>query len=146
MGFLGTAASGLVDVNLLLQIIIYILIIGGVMSEKKGNFRRHGLIMGSAVTLGTVSLLLVMGPSLVRSFAGITGIGYGLGSPLTLIHAIIGTVGLVMGWTAVLALRPCGQVREKKGLGKVSRFMRIMVMVWTLVFVLGIAIYLYFYV
>ena len=61
--------------------------------------------------------------------------------------AVVAALGaLALAEIAVLALRPCGQVREKKGLGKVSRFMRIMVMVWTLVFVLGIAIYLYFYV
>jgi len=144
-GFLGTAASNLVDANLLLQIITYILIIGGVMSEKKGNFHRHGLMMGTAVLLGTASLLLVMGPSLMSSFGGITTGSYGLGSPLTLIHAIMGFLALAMGWTAVLALRPCGQVMETRGIGKVRRFMRLMASLWTLVFILGLAVYLYFY-
>lgn len=145
MGFLGTAASSLVDTNLLLQMVIYILIVGGVMFERKGNFRRHGMMMGSAVVLGSVSLILVMGPRLLGSFGEITGGSYGLGSPLTLIHAIIGSVALAMGWIAVLTFRPCGQVRQKRVIGKVSRYMLIMVTLWTLVFILGLTIYIYFY-
>jgi uncharacterized membrane protein YozB (DUF420 family) len=144
-GFLGTAASNLVDVNLLLQIITYILIIGGVMSEKKGNFHKHGLMMGTAVLLGTASLLLVMGPSLMSSFGGImTGI-YGLGSPLILIHAIIGFLALAMGWTAALTLRPCGQVMKTRLIGNIRLFMRLIASLWTLTFILGLAVYSYFY-
>ncbi len=131
---------------MLLQVIMYILIIGGVISKKKGNFRRHGIMTGVAVLLGTVSFLLIMGPSFVSNFEGITGMNYGLGSPLVLIHAAIGALALIMGWTAVIALRPCGKVRIKKGLGIVRRFMRVMVIAWTLTFVLGLLIYLYFYV
>jgi len=144
-GFLGTAASNLVDANLLLQIITYILIIGGVMFEKKGNFHKHGLMMGTAVLLGTASLLLVMGPSLMSSFGGVmTGI-YGLGSPLILIHAIIGFLALAMGWTAALTLRPCGQVMKTRLIGNIRLFMRLMAGLWTLTFILGLVVYSYFY-
>ena len=144
-GLLGTAASSIVDMNLLLQVVIYILLVAGVVSAKRGKFRRHGLLQGAAVLLGSMSLILVMGPSLLRNFSGIITTSFGLGSPLTLLHAIVGALSLVMGWISVLALRPCGKVRVKRGLGPVRRYMLLMFAVWTLSFILGITVYSFFY-
>ncbi len=144
-GFLGTKTTLLVDVNLLLQVAIYLILIGGFIAQRKGNFRRHGLLMGTAALLGTVSLLMIMGPTLIGSLGGLIGGGFGLGSPLTLIHAAVGTASLAMGWVAVALLRPCGQVRQKRGIGEVKRYMFVMFLLWTLTFALGLSIYVYFY-
>jgi uncharacterized membrane protein YozB (DUF420 family) len=145
-GFLGTAASSLADANLLLQVVIYILLVGGVISAKKNNFSRHGLLMGIAVLLGFASLILVMGPSLIRSFKPIIEIEYGFGSIIILVHAIVGAIALVMGVAAILSLRPCGKVRGKRRFGNVKKFMDAMFGVWTLSFILGVTIYAIFYV
>jgi len=102
--------------------------------------------MGIAMLLGFVSLILVMGPSLIGNFEPIVGISYGFASIVILVHAVVGALALVMGVNALVTLRPCGQVRGKRRFGNVREFMRGTFLVWTVTLILGVAVYALFYI
>jgi hypothetical protein len=52
----------------MLQLVLVAAILLGVRIVKKGGFRGHGRIMGLSVIFTFISLLIVMGPSLIRGF------------------------------------------------------------------------------
>jgi len=137
-GLLGTKASTASDLNLLLQIIILIILFVGVKFAKEkaqDGLKKHGRIMTIAVIMNAVTILLVMGPSLVINFDAVLAEPSTIGFPLTLIHALFGSLAEVLGLVFVF-----------KKFGNVRLWMRFTMAIWLVAVVMGIIFYFTYYV
>jgi len=135
MGFLGTRAIWLSDLNLLLQIAILAILIIGINFAKKKNFVVHGRILTLAVILNAILILFIMIPSLIGGFGFFLTELYSVGALIILGHAILGSITEVLG--AILIFRKFGNVK---------RWMRIEASLWFISIFLGFSFYIYYYV
>jgi len=120
--------------NIVAQIGILSLIVLSLILKKKGRYVWHGNVMLLAVVINMITLLAHMGPSLIYLpdepfFVTILGI----------IHAIIGTVGVVLGfWIAVPWAFGDSKIQS---CAKKRKHMHKTTMLWILSFVLGMIFY-----
>jgi len=109
MGFLGTRASFIADINLITQLIIIVLLVAGwwMMSDKK-KARQHGQLMVLAVIVNGLTIAGVMVPSLIINFGAITSNPTGPGPLDTIFHSIMGTAAWLYGayLSVVWGLKP----------------------------------------
>ncbi|MFW9786492.1 MAG: hypothetical protein ACFFE2_01610 [Candidatus Thorarchaeota archaeon] len=134
MGFLGTTAPLLVDVNLILQYLTLILLIVGYVKRKP--LKTHGYIMLLVLLIGILTTFAVMAPSLLPT-AAIFGVAvFG--------HAAAGTIAMLLGvlftYRFVIALRN----EQPLSCGK-KRNMRIALILWIVLVLFGTMIYLSLY-
>jgi uncharacterized membrane protein YozB (DUF420 family) len=137
-GLFGTSAPVLSDLNLLLQILIFVLlVVGGRFGRKKtkSSLQIHGRIMIVAILLNTLSILLIMGPSFFGGFDFVLEELFVIGFPLTLVHHFFGLVAEILG--VILIFRKFGKVRM---------WMRLTFFSWLLSFVLGVIFYLIYFI
>ena len=137
-GLLGTKASTISDLILLLQIIIFIILVIGIKfarEKTKGSLQKHGRIMTIAVVLNAFSILFVMGPSFVGGLNVVLDETASIGFPITLVHHTFGLLAEVLGIVFVF-----------KKFGKVRMWMRLISLLWLIAFVLGILFYLTYFV
>jgi len=121
-GLLGTNASIASDLNLMLQIVVFIILLIGVkfVREKTPRvLKRHERFMTYAVALNIVSILLVMGPSFVTNFSAVLAEPSTINFPLTLIHHFLGIVAEILGIMFVF-----------KKFGNVRMWMRLIMSIW----------------
>jgi len=96
-GLFNPNATVQADANLVFQIVIFlVLAVGFLMAKAKRSFQNHGLIMGVAVGLHTISILIVMVPSLAASSGLFTDL-YASLSLVMLSHAILGSLMEILG-------------------------------------------------
>jgi uncharacterized membrane protein YozB (DUF420 family) len=143
-GIFGTGAVLQTDVNLILQIVMFLIIVIGLVYKNKRKFKIHGGIMGIAVILHVLSILLVMGPSFSEGYDFFTTATSELGVQTTWIHAIPGAIAMIMGIILVgaWALRPSNIA----ACSRMKRLMDITVLLWLISLIFGIATYIVFYV
>lgn len=137
-GLFGTNASIQADLNLLLQILLLIILLFGYMRGKKktaDNLKAHGRVMTVLVALNALSILLVMGPSLLVNLEAAVGEGSAIGFPLTLVHHSVGLIAEILG--AVLVFKKFGKVRT---------WMRLTFTLWFVALILGIGFYVRYYI
>jgi uncharacterized membrane protein YozB (DUF420 family) len=122
--------------NILVQIVILLLLAVSLILKKKRSYVMHGNIMLLAVIMNAVVLLAHMGPSLIwlpdePSFVTVLGI----------IHAIIGTIGEVLGiWITV----PWGFGNsETMSCAKKRKHMRKTMIIWLVAFGIGMIFYVF---
>jgi len=138
MGFLGTNASVLYDLNLLLQLVLLVVLLLGFRLgriKSEGSLKLHRRLMRILVVLNAVAILFVMGPSLLANVGAALGETSFIGFPLTLTHHTIGLAAEILG--VVLAFRKFGNVRL---------WMRVTFILWLIALVLGIGFYVRYYV
>jgi uncharacterized membrane protein YozB (DUF420 family) len=136
-GLLGTKASISSDLNLLLQIFLLIVLLAGLRLGKKktgSSLKMHGRLMFLLVALNGLSIIFVMGPSLLFNLGAVVSEVSG-GFPLTLFHHSIGLIAEILG--IVLVFKKFGNVRY---------WMRIEFVIWFISLLLGISFYLIHYV
>jgi len=136
-GIFGTSAPLASDLNLILQLIILAILLVGVRFGKKKtatSLKAHGRVMTLAVALNTVGILLVMLPSFVIIVSEVLN-PLTIGFPLISIHAFFGVLAEGLGVTLVF-----------KKFGNVRRWMQLTTAFWLITIVLGISIYLVYYV
>jgi len=143
-GIFGTGAVIQTDVNLILQIVMFLIIIIGLVYKNKNKFKIHGGLMGIAVILHVLSLLLVMGPSLYENYDFFTTGTSELGVQTTWIHAVPGAIAMILGIVLVgaWALRSSNIA----ACSRMKRLMDITVLLWLVSLIFGIATYIVFYV
>ena len=143
-GIFGTGALLQTDINLILQIVMFLIIIIGLVYKNKMKFKIHGGLMGIAVILHVLSLLVVMGPSFSEGYEHFTTATSDLGVQTTWIHAIPGAIAMIMGTFLVVAwaLRPSNIAACSRR----KRLMDITTLLWLISLTFGIATYLVFYV
>jgi uncharacterized membrane protein YozB (DUF420 family) len=99
------------------------------------SLKKHGRFMTMLVALNALSIVLVMGPSLFLNLGGAAVEVSVIGFPLTLVHHLIGLSAEIQG--AVLVFKKFGKVRT---------WMRIIFTIWSVAVVLGIIVYIRYYV
>lgn len=67
LGLFNVYAPFLADLNLLLQVVILLVLLASLRFKSKRSYLIHGISMGLAVVLHTVSIFSVMVPSLLAS-------------------------------------------------------------------------------
>jgi uncharacterized membrane protein YozB (DUF420 family) len=135
MGFLGTAAEIIFDVNLVIQWIIFVFLILGYI--KKSDLRTHGVLMVLTTIVGLVTTLVIMAPALIMN--------WGLYNITILGHAAIGIIAILLGllfsYRYLMATRSGGAL----DCGNRSR-MRIALVLWIVPVFFGTFTYLMLYV
>ena len=143
-GIFGTGALLQTDINLTLQVVMFIIIVIGLVYKNKNKFKIHGGLMGIAVILHILSFFAVMLPSFNVAYDYFTTATSNLGVQTTWIHAIPGAIAMILGIVLVgaWALRPANIAacsRRKK-------LMDITTLFWFISLLFGIATYIVFYV
>jgi uncharacterized membrane protein YozB (DUF420 family) len=127
-------------ISLVTQIVVPVLLFGGIWLKGKKKYRQHGIMMFTAVVLHTVVILAWMIPK----FSSL------LSSPSTLnpvdalmvailVHAFMGIATVILGFWLVASWRL--QVDVKACFAK-KKAMRVTLTLWLITLVLGIILYL----
>jgi uncharacterized membrane protein YozB (DUF420 family) len=143
MGLFNSNAPFLADLNLLLQAVIFVLLIVSLVLKLKHNYMKHGTTMGIAVALNTVSVLVVMVPSLLSK----KGIFENLSTRfalMTVSHAILGSLVEILGIFLLIAW--IFNRHDMKFCFKNKRIMRAAIFFWLVELILGVYIYTMLYV
>lgn len=102
-GIFGTSAVLITDLNLIVQIIAFVLLLVSLVYKAKGKFKIHGSLMGVAVILHFVTFIVAMGPSFVKNFDFFMNETSQLGVQTLWVHALTGVLSLVLGFFLVFA-------------------------------------------
>jgi uncharacterized membrane protein YozB (DUF420 family) len=143
-GIFGTGADLQVDINLILQIVMFIIIAISLFYKKKKKFKTHGGLMGIAVILHILTFLTVMGPIFFGHFSMFVDYFSYPEIQTTWIHAIPGAIAMIMGILLVglWALRPSNVAACSRR----KRLMDVTVLLWLVSLIFGIATYILLYV
>ena len=122
---------------------MFLIIIIGLVYKNKRKFKIHGGMMGIAVILHILTFVLVMGPSFSEGYDYFTTAASDLGVQTTWIHAIPGTIAMILGIVLVgaWALRPSNIA----ACSKMKRIMDITTILWLVSLIFGVATYFVFY-
>jgi uncharacterized membrane protein YozB (DUF420 family) len=142
MGIFNPNAPFSVDLNLLIQIIIFAILIISLVFKSKKNYAKHGTGMGIALALNTVSVLLVMVPSLfsMQSLLQDLATSFALA---TASHAILGILAEILG--AYLLATWISNRRDVKTCFKNKRIMDATIFFWLIELILGVYVYAMLY-
>ena len=143
LGIFGTSALLITDINLLIQIVSFMVLLIGVIYKIKGEFKIHGFLMGLAVLLHFITFVVVMGPSFSGGIDFLTTSTADLGVQATWIHAITGGIAMILG--IILVGLWIVNLSNTAGCVKRKRIMDITVLMWALSLIFGIVTYLSFY-
>jgi uncharacterized membrane protein YozB (DUF420 family) len=142
VGLFNAYATFLADVNLLLQGAILLILIVSLRFKFRHNYMKHGIIMGLAVALHTISIFVVMAPSLMAS----TGLFANLLDRLALVilpHAVLGSLVEILG-VYLLSIWILNR-RDPKACFKNRTTMRATIALWVVELILGIYLYVLLY-
>lgn len=143
-GIFGTNAILITDLNLIIQIVSFVLLLGALIYKAKGRFKIHGSMMGLAVLLHFITFLIAMGPSFIANFGFLKTEIFQFGVQTLWVHAISGVISLVLGFYLVAAwVRRVSNVKPCFGR---KRIMDATALLWAISLVFGIATYIVFYV
>lgn len=145
MEIFGTSSLLIYDVNLIIQIVLVTaFIVDAFLIKPRRRLKAHGVIMTTGTLINLSTVLLIMGPSLIRNFGAILADPASAGALITLAHASVGLIALVGG--LVFSLRFLSGVRTNKlACGKRPQ-MRLAITFWILGLLLGLGFYIYYYV
>jgi uncharacterized membrane protein YozB (DUF420 family) len=127
--------------SFLTQVIVLVLLITSYMFKRKQKFRRHGILMLTAVILHASMILTIMVPSF--NVIAFTTTGFPMTTVLTaIVHATFGTTTLVLGvwivgsWRLRTSLQFCSPKKK---------FMRATFILWVTAITIGIILYFALY-
>lgn len=143
MGFFGTGAVLITDINLLFQIIAVILVIIGIIYKLKRKIKIHGYLMSVAIFMHLITFIVAMGPAFSEGLDFFTNSTDLIGVQAMWIHAITGIIGLIMG--IILVLLWIINLSNLTGCVKRKRLMDITIVLWIISFIFGVVTYLSFY-
>ena len=143
-GVFGTGALIQTDINLILQVVMFIAIVVGLVYKSKRKFKMHAILMGVAVILHIATFFAVMMPSFNTNYEYFVSATAELGVQTMWIHAIPGAVSMIIAVYLVVAwaLRPANMAACSKR----KRLMDIVTLLWLISLVFGIASYIIYYV
>jgi uncharacterized membrane protein YozB (DUF420 family) len=135
--------SLIAQINLVFQVIVAALLLLGFGFKKRREFFPHGTVMLTAVILNAVSIVLVMGPSLLGRVQFVEDYPLGKLSLAILGHAILGSAVEALGiWiVATWHFRPGVQRCASK-----KKIMRWTLAAWFVTLSLGVVLYILIYV
>jgi uncharacterized membrane protein YozB (DUF420 family) len=130
-------------INLILQVAILVMLAVALWFKSKRMYRKHGTLMLVAVVMHLILFLLVMGPSFLSLFgASVIAQSSDRLSIVTLTHAILGSVSIVLGVFLVAAWH---LQSSTEGCIRRKQIMRITITLWTTALLMGIILYTILY-
>jgi uncharacterized membrane protein YozB (DUF420 family) len=144
MGIFSPNSALITDVNLLIQIISFLVISVAIAYKIKKNYRIHGVLMGIGVVLHLVFFAIAMWPSFSGALDFFTTSTSLLGVQAMWIHAIPGLITIILGlfvfvsW--LLDISDISMCFKKK------RIMDVVLISWFISLIFGIVTYLSFYI
>lgn len=144
-GWLGTGATPLADLNLLVQLAMAAALTVGMFLARAHRFRAHGWTQSSVLLLNLVAIGSVMVPSFHRQVMPHASSGWrDANHVVAMLHASLGTVAELLGLYVVL-------VAGTNVLPRALRFrnykpwMRTTLALWWIVVTLGVGVYYVWY-
>ncbi len=144
-GFLGTNASVLADISLILGILVALTLTVGMILAVLKRYQVHRWVQSTAVAINVAQVLTIMVASFLKSAA--PGIPQRLGETYyyaALIHAMLGLTTLVFG--TFVALRGNELVPQALKFNNYKLFMRTAYSLYILVTALGVWVYITWYI
>src|SRR5215211_5073657 len=144
-GFLGTNASVLADISLILGILVALTLTTGMILAVMKRYNVHRWVQTTAVAINVAQVLTIMIASFFKSAA--PGIPQRLGETYyyaALIHALLGLTTLIFG--TFVALRGNELVPQALKFNNYKLFMRTAYSLYMLVTVLGLWVYITWYI
>jgi len=142
LGLFNVHAPFLADLSLLLQVAILLVLLASLRLKFRRSYLKHGISMGLAVVLHTVSIFAVMVPSLLAS-GGLFGDLLNRLALVVLSHAALGSLVEVLGLylLIVLALNR----GFSKACFKNKMIMRVTLVLWVVELIVGVYVYFLLY-
>ncbi len=135
MGIFGNPASIIIDVNLIIQWVIFVFLVVGYL--KRGDRRTHGIIMALATIVNLATTLLIMAPSLVFNFGSL---------PIDVLgHSVVGTIAILLGLLFSYRFLMATRNNQPFECGT-RRMMRLAFVLWIVPVFFGTYLYLIIYV
>lgn len=138
-GILGTRATLVADVNLILQIVLLATLSIGAFQARRGRINSHHNLMTTAVVFNAVAIIAVMNPSFFRALP------YSLRNPgapgptVMWPHIALGALAELTG--AYLVIRLKLDPERATNLGSLKWVMVITLLLWVLALMGGITVY-----
>jgi uncharacterized membrane protein YozB (DUF420 family) len=142
-GIFGTSAVLITDLNLLIQIVSFLILLISIFYKFQGKFKIHGSLMGLAVLLHFITFVVSMGPSFFDGIEFLTTSTDLIGVQSIWIHAIAGSIALILGIFLVIAW--IFNTSNVASCVKRKRIMDITVVLWAISLIFGIVAYVSFY-
>ncbi len=142
MGFFGTTASVIADLNLVAQVILIIFLAFGIYRKKP--LRNHGQVMTLSTVFNLATILTVMVPSLILNWETFMLIPTPPGPSIIIVHSIAGTVAIILGLLFSIRFSEATRNSTPLACGK-RRLMWATAILWIYSLGGGIAFYLFFY-
>jgi hypothetical protein len=132
-----------VTASLVVQIVVLFLLAYGYMLKRKFRYLQHGFVMAAAVVVHLLMVFFLMIPSFVLAVVPdfIVISPFELTSIVGLIHAILGSLSIVLGIWLVVAWR---FNRDFNGCFDRKKLMTPTLSVWVTALVFGIVLYAIF--
>jgi uncharacterized membrane protein YozB (DUF420 family) len=142
-GLFNANAPLLSDLNLLFQIAIFVFLVVGLLVVKlRHRFIKHSALMGVAVAFNTVSIAVVMTPSLL-GFGDLASTPFTHPAWVVIIHAITGSLVEILGiW---LVGTWAFNRHNTETCAKRRNIMRATIFLWLLELLLGAYVYIILY-
>ena len=142
-GIFSPNSALITDVNLVIQIVSFLIIAVAIGFKMKKNYRVHGMLMGIGVILHLVFFAVAMWPSFSGAFNFFTTSTSLLGVQTMWIHAIPGLITIILGlYVFVPWLLHVSNISR---CFKNKRIMDVVLVSWLISLVFGVVTYLYFY-
>ena len=142
-GIFGTGASLEVDLNMILQIASFLILVLALIYKNKKNFKMHGVTTGIAVILHVISFLAIMGPVFFGHFGVYVDYISHMEILTTWIHAIPGAAAMILGILLVALWAP--KPANMAACARRKRLMDITFLLWLISMVFGIITYILVY-
>jgi uncharacterized membrane protein YozB (DUF420 family) len=145
-GFLGTGATFEADLNLVVQVIMGVALIGGAVLAKRKRYTAHGICQTMVLLLNLLMIELVMWPSFQQQVRpALPKIFHKWYYAAATIHALLGAAAELLGLYIVI-VAGTSALPEWLRFKDWKRWMRTELMLWSIVVLTGVGTYCAWYI
>jgi uncharacterized membrane protein YozB (DUF420 family) len=145
-GFLGTGATFEADLNLVVQVIMGVALIGGAVLAKRKRYTAHGICQTMVLLLNLLMIGLVMWPSFQQQVRpALPKVFHKWYYAAATIHALLGAAAELLGLYIVI-VAGTSALPEWLRFKDWKRWMRTELMLWSIVVLTGVGTYYAWYI
>ena len=145
-GFLGTGATFEADLNLVVQVIMGVALIGGAVLAKRKRYTAHGICQTMVLLLNLLMIELVMWPSFQQQVRpALPKVFHKWYYAAATIHALLGAAAEPLGLYIVI-VAGTSALPEWLRFKDWKRWMRTELMLWSIVVLTGVGTYYAWYI
>ena len=145
-GFLGTGATFEADLNLVVQVIMGVALIGGAVLAKRKRYTAHGICQTMVLLLNLLMIELVMWPSFQQQVRpALPKVFHKWYYAAATIHALLGAAAELLGLYIVI-VAGTSVLPEWLRFKDWKRWMRTELMLWSIVVLTGVGTYYAWYI